>query len=130
MAKKNFDDFVNAAGKRKKPSPEEVDELSKLFHAPKSEPVEPAVEWVETPPVLPKKAVEKPKIEPVAARQTAPASKTAVKPASRKLVGKEKIRVTVDLDKSLYQKLKMQVIVEETDLSSYLRELLEANLPK
>ena len=134
MAKKNFDDFVMAAGKRKKPSPEEVDELSKILH-----PAEPTVA-VQAPPagetpqkvakkraVSPKKAAEKQPAEP---KPVPAAQKTATKQPARRIVGKEKVRITVDLEKDLYQKLKMRVVVEETDLSTFLRELLQKTLPK
>jgi ElaB/YqjD/DUF883 family membrane-anchored ribosome-binding protein len=134
MAKKNFDDFVLSAGKRNRPSPEEVDELSQILHAPKSV-------LVEIPKIAIEKSIEikeKPqKIATESKKQVEKTQKQAVvlknsdEPLkNRKIVGKEKIRVTVDLEKELYRKLKMHVIVEETDLSTYLRRLLVQNLPK
>ncbi len=124
MAKKNFDDFVMAAGKRKKPSAEEVDELSRVLHPIKKVEVEaPAPSQPEKPARPAKKVVAQQKAMPETA-------KIATSKTARKLVGKEKVRITVDLEKDLYRKLKMQVIVEETDLSTYLRDLLQKNLPK
>lgn len=124
MAKKNFDDFVMAAGKRKKPSAEEVDELSRVLHPIKKVEVEASAPSQPEKPARPAKKV--------VAQQKAMAetAKIATSKTARKLVGKEKVRITVDLEKDLYRKLKMQVIVEETDLSTYLRDLLQKNLPK
>lgn len=117
MAKKNFDDFIATAGKRKKPSPEEVEELAQIIHQP---PPPPEPKPVPAPRPAP---VAKPAVPP-------PAAKKEAKPPARRIVGKEKIRVTVDINKDLYRKLKMQVVLDETDISSYIRELLEKSLAK
>lgn len=121
MAKKNFDDFIATAGKRKKPSPEEVEELAQIIHQP------PAAPKAEPKPVSKPVPQPEPVAKPVA---PPPAAKKEAKPPARRIVGKEKIRVTVDIHKELYRKLKMQVVLDETDISSYIRELLEKSLAK
>jgi hypothetical protein len=124
MAKKNFDDFIATAGKRKKPSPEEVEELAQIIHQP---PPAPKPEPKPEP-----KPVQKPVFREPVAKTAAPqpAAHKEAKPPARRIVGKEKIRVTVDINKDLYRKLKMQVVLDETDISSYIRELLEKSLAK
>ena len=122
MAKKNFDDFIATAGKRKKPSPEEVEELAQIIHQPQPAP---------KPEIKPEpKPATKPRPEPAAKPVDKPAAPKEAKPPARRIVGKEKIRVTVDIQKELYRKLKMQVVLDETDISSYIRELLEKSLAK
>lgn len=132
MAKKNFDNFVNAAGKRKKPSPEEVDELSKIIHPAEAAAVQPTPAAVQAPAKLEVEKLEK--AEPLQPKTPTPRRKKT----PRGKVGKrnldappsEKVRITVDLAKDLYKRMKIQLVEEEIDISSYVRDLIERDLSR
>lgn len=127
MAKKNFDDFINSAGKKPKLTPEEVEAMAKQIHQPAAEP--PAVANLPT-------VVEK--VNPPIAKQktTKPSAAAAPKAtkASREIappeMPKEKVRITIDLAKDLYKRMKLAVVQNETEISAYVRSLIEADLAK
>lgn len=139
MAKKNFDDFVNAAGKRKKPSPEEVDELSKIIHpaataAGSEQPSLPAAP-PKIKPTAPKTEAKSAETKTAAAappqprRQKTPRGRAAAK-RNLDAPPTEKVRITVDLAKDLYKRMKMQLVHEEIDISTYVRDLIERDLSR
>jgi len=127
MAKKNFDAFINAAGKKPKLSPEEVEAMAKQLHQPS---VQAPAAKVEAQPKE-KKAPKSPK-PAVAAKPatvveaTAKASKDAMPPEAPK----EKVRITIDLAKDLYKRMKLAVVHNETEISAYIRGLIESDLAK
>jgi hypothetical protein len=140
MAKKNFDDFIKAAGKKPKPTPEEVEAMAKQLHqANRVEPPNIAV------PLAPSTA------EPIARPKQEPAAKTAAAKKPRREKGasstakatkkepvveppadapKEKVRITIDLAKDLYKRMKLAVVQNETEISAYVRQLIETDLAK
>jgi hypothetical protein len=132
MAKKNFDDFINAAGKKPKLSPEEVEAMAKQLHQPAAEPAE------VSPPAAQPKAPKTPpqrKAAPVAKQKTAKAKAaqgmaTASREAAPPEAPKEKVRITIDLAKDLYKRMKLSVVHNETEISAYIRSLIEEDLAK
>ncbi|MBI1226738.1 MAG: hypothetical protein GC192_16000 [Bacteroidetes bacterium] len=129
MAKKNFDAFINAAGKKPKPTPEEVEAMARQLHqttdiAPKEAvPTSPASSTIkQTKPTATKAA--KPKVSNKAT--------TNLKRKGRNIYGaeapKEKVRITIDLAKDLYKRMKLAVVQNETEISAYVRNLIETDL--
>lgn len=133
MAKKNFDDFINAAGKKPKLTPEEVEAMAKQLHQPAAD----AAEAAPAVPPQPKaaKAPAQKKAAPVA-KQKASKAKAAqgVATASREVAPpeapREKVRITIDLAKDLYKRMKLAVVHNETEISAYIRSLIEEDLGK
>lgn len=150
MAKKNFDAFINSAGKKPKPTPEEVEEMAKQLHAA-------ATPTAVAPPPAPViAATTAAKLEPPIAKQKsapakAPTSRspsTADRPpstvhrspstvvrqpsnANRQVEApKEKVRITIDLAKDLYKRMKLAVVQNDTEISAYIRLLIENDLAK
>lgn len=119
MAKKNFDAFINSAGKKRKPTPEEVEEMAKQIHQP----------LVETP-IEVAKPIPKKTVKPKA--KTTRASLPKAAKSSRNLnssdAPKEKVRITIDLAKDLYKRMKLSVVQNETEISAYVRLLIENDL--
>lgn len=126
MAKKNFDAFINAAGKKPKPTPEEVEAMAKQLHqapaAIQPEPAVPPAATAQGPAKLPNKAKAKPKI--------ADAPKKESRNAEPLVAPKEKVRITIDLAKDLYKRMKLAVVENETEISAYVRLLIEKDLSK
>ncbi len=129
MAKKNFDAFINAAGKKPKPTPEEVEAMAKQLH--QSAAVAPVVETLPAIPVaLPvtKTPIAKPK-KTVSKKVTAPVnSLRRGRSADPGEAPKEKVRITIDLAKDLYKRMKLAVVENETEISAYVRSLIENDL--
>ena len=130
MAKKNFDAFINAAGKKPKPTPEEVEAMAKALH-------QAAVAPQLVAPPLPVAKVAPPKPDAPFAKQKTTAAKksTAPPPAVRKgrsadpmEAPKEKVRITIDLAKDLYKRMKLAVVQNDTEISAYVRILIENDL--
>jgi hypothetical protein len=125
MAKKNFDAFINAAGKKPKPTPEEVEAMAKQLHKPAT-PVAAAapIPAAVPPPVVKEaKAAAKPKPPSTANRQPSTVNHNAEAEAP-----KEKVRITIDLAKDLYKRMKLAVVQNETEISAYVRQLIEKDL--
>ncbi len=136
MAKKNFDAFINAAGKKPKPTPEEVEAMAKQLHtvgAPLAVAPETAAQNavapipVTTAPTPPPVAKVAKAVAPPVAKQKAVSAKA---PASRQSeeAPKEKVRITIDLAKDLYKRMKLAVVQNETEISAYVRQLIEEDL--
>ncbi len=78
-----------------------------------------------------KKAQKSPKPAVVAkpataVEATAKASRDAMPPEAPK----EKVRITIDLAKDLYKRMKLAVVHNETEISAYIRGLIESDLAK
>ncbi len=121
MAKKNFDDFVQSAGRKPKLSPEEVEEMAKKLHQPSAEAPPPAA----TPVATKSPAAPKTTLRPAAAR-AAKRKGRSVEEAEPK----EKVRITIDLGKDLYKRMKLTVVERDTEISTYVRMLIESDLNK
>lgn len=140
MAKKNFDAFINSAGKKPKPTPEEVEAMAKQLHdATTPVAVAPApAPALATPPVTTEPPVAKQKTAPPKAPTTnrqaqagkASAFNREASAVSRQPVEapKEKVRITIDLAKDLYKRMKLAVVQNETEISAYVRQLIENDL--
>jgi hypothetical protein len=163
MAKKNFDAFINSAGKKPKPTPEEVEAMAKQLHtvgtppAVSSAAVAPAPIPAVSLPSAPVKQtvikVEKAAAQPIAKQKSTPANSPTSRPpstvsrqpstvnrspstvsrqpstASRQVEApKEKVRITIDLAKDLYKRMKLAVVENETEISAYIRQLIENDL--
>lgn len=131
MAKKNFDAFINAAGKKPKPTPEEVEAMAKELHQ-----VAIVAPVVEVAPAIP---VAIPVAKPKIAEPKKAASKMAAAPINSLRRGrsadpgeapKEKVRITIDLAKDLYKRMKLAVVENETEISAYIRILIEKDLSR
>ncbi len=129
MAKKNFDAFINAAGKKPKLSPEEVEAMAKQLHQPSVQAPAAKVEAQpkeEKTPKRPKPAAAVVTKPATAVEATAKASRDAMPPEAPK----EKVRITIDLAKDLYKRMKLAVVHNETEISAYIRGLIESDLAK
>lgn len=134
MAKKNFDTFINSAGKKPKPTPEEVEAMAKQLHTVGAAPVPAQIATVSaaavgkvTEAVAP--PIAKQKAQPVKAanKQTATMQSRNAEPSQ---TPKEKVRITIDLAKDLYKRMKLAVVQNETEISAYIRQLIENDLSK
>lgn len=134
MAKKNFDAFINAAGKKPKPTPEEVEAMAKQLH--QTAAVRPTVGAAPTVAKVAEPAVETPIAKP---KKSATSKKVAAPPLSSLRRGrsaepgeapKEKVRITIDLAKDLYKRMKLAVVENETEISAYVRSLIESDLSR
>ena len=112
MAKKNFDDFINSAGKKPKLTPEEVEVMAKQLHQPIAQLI-----IAKEKPVAPKE------------RRTSLLKKSN-RSAEPVEASKEKVRITIDLAKDLYKRMKLSVVQNETEISAYIRMLIEKDLNK
>lgn len=128
MAKKNFDAFINSAGKKPKLTPEEVEAMAKQLHQPAAaQPLralpaqEKVVKTAATTIAKPKPAAPKAEAMPGPAAKLARNTGLAEPP-------KEKVRITIDLAKELYKRMKLAVVQNETEISSYVRTLIEKDL--
>ncbi len=121
MAKKNFDDFVKAAGRKPKLSPEEVEEMAKKLHQPSVEAPLPA----KTPVAAKSPVTKKTILRPAAARAAKRSGRSV-----EEVEPKEKVRITIDLAKDLYKRMKLTVVERDTEISTYVRMLIEADLSK
>jgi len=133
MAKKNFDAFINAAGKKPKPTPEEVEAMAKQLHQAAAVPQAatvaaepPAAEAMAKPAKEATPPVAKQKPKSPAPKADRP-SMTARQPVPTE-APKEKVRITIDLAKDLYKRMKLAVVQNETEISAYVRQLIEDDL--
>ncbi len=138
MAKKNFDAFINSAGKKPKPTPEEVEAMAKQLHtlgAPLTTALVPAqlatvsaattnkVTETGAPPITKQKTTTAKAVK----KQTATIQSRNAEPSQ---APKEKVRITIDLAKDLYKRMKLAVVQNETEISAYIRQLIENDLSK
>lgn len=139
MAKKNFDDFINAAGKKPKPTPEEVEAMAKQLHNAAAPTV--VVADAAKPPVTAESSEvkkgrdserpavkQKPALAPK--RQALNRQQTAASREAPAEAPKEKVRITIDLAKDLYKRMKLAVVENETEISAYIRHLIETDLSR
>jgi hypothetical protein len=137
MAKKNFDTFINSAGKKPKPTPEEVEEMAKQLHgattpmtiapAPVPQPATPPASTKS--PVAKQKSATQPVVNPKgASRQSLVATRPPSTVNRQVEAPKEKVRITIDLAKDLYKRMKLAVVENETEISAYIRQLIENDL--
>ncbi len=123
MAKKNFDAFINSAGKKPKLTPEEVEAMAKQLHQPAAEsPILKAPETEVSSTVKPKPAT----LKAVTSLRNTKQGRNA-EPME---APKEKVRITIDLAKDLYKRMKLAVVQNETEISAYVRLLIEKDLSK
>lgn len=138
MAKKNFDAFINSAGKKPKPTPEEVEAMAKQLHtlgAPLTTAPVPA--QLATVSAATTDKVTETGAPPIAKQKTTPAKAVKKQPATMQSrnaepsqAPKEKVRITIDLAKDLYKRMKLAVVQNETEISAYIRQLIENDLSK
>jgi hypothetical protein len=113
MAKKNFDNFLNTVTKSPKPSPEEIEEMTKEVHdksRPKTE--------IRSEKNIKKAAATKQEQQEKGRRGRKP------KPPENERM----IRVSVDLPESVIIDLKARVIRQQTDMKNFIRRMVEAEL--
>ena len=135
MAKKNFDAFIKAAGKKPKPTPEEVEAMAKQLHQTAAAPQAVAVD----PPAAPvakkpqKTAVSTPKTKTASTKKTVAEAQPIRLERGARSAGaskEKKVRITIDLAKDLYKRMKLAVVQNETEISAYVRMLIENDLSR
>lgn len=134
MAKKNFDAFIKAAGKKPKPTPEEVEAMAKQLHQTAATPQAIAVD----PPAAPvaklqKTAVPTPKMKTASTKKTVAEAQPIRLERGARSAGaskEKKVRITIDLAKDLYKRMKLAVVQNETEISAYVRMLIENDLSR
>jgi hypothetical protein len=113
-----------------------VDELSKIIHPTEAPAIQSAPVLA---PAEPEQAIEAaPKNKTIAAPKAVPTPPPARRKTPRGKAGKrnldappsEKVIITVDLAKDLYKRMKIQLVEEEIDISSYVRDLIERDLSR
>ncbi len=124
MAKKNFDDFVSSVETPKKMTAEEAAKMVALVHATEApKPTEKQKKTVEKASPSPQKATPK-------AIDSAPSPARRGRPRTVRNETERLYRLSVDLPGSLLLKLKGAAMQSETDMKTYVRNLLEVHLAK
>jgi hypothetical protein len=130
MAKKNFDDFLGEVEKPKRLTAEDAARMVSLVHEQAIVPPTPP------PSVVVEKSTNiaaKPKLAAKITSQKAVLPPTERNPRGRPRAAREETerlyRLSVDLPGSVLLKLKAKAMASETDMKTYVRELLEKHLP-